>query len=263
MPLARASELDRLLSCAGSLILPRNLKRSENGNKAAAWGTYAHRWKETGEILDNEEGENAAHARRMRSKLKASGTEREVWWPSNGKHEVTLALNVVTLEVKTPPASQLERLTGQAKVAYINAWKEAWGDDWITGTADYISELMDLPWVDDFKTGRSGHPKDYEQQQSLYCLAWGLLKYGDIVPTRSTITHWPVYPRNGKPRRTGGLIEVPYFRLFLDRLRDLRQRVLHARGGGSLRLFAGDQCQFCPSSPDCPKLKGESDYVVR
>lgn len=261
MPLARASELDRLLSCAGSLLLPRHLKKSSKAGEAADWGTYVHRWKETGIILDDSSGFNSRWARRLKSKLKASGLKRTEFWPPAGQHEVTLALNVVTLEVKVPPAHQLDKLEGQARVAYLDAWKGAWGDDYITGTLDYVLELCGMPWIEDLKTGRRAHPKDFEAQQALYGLGYSLKTYSRVVDVRSTIAHWPIYPRDGLPKRVGGVITVGFFNNFIERLRDLRERVLHAKGGGRLRLFAGDQCEFCPSSPDCPKLKGVSDYV--
>lgn len=260
MPLARASELDRVLACGGSLVLPRSDTRSQRAKTAADWGTYVHTWKETGVVVDDDQGQNRAFARRLRSKLKASGFKREVVWPREGRHEVTLAFNVVTREVKTPPPRQ-DAVSGQARVAYIEAWKAAWGDEWVTGTLDYAMEIADFPWVDDLKTGRFAHPKDYEAQQAFYALAWSIHKYGDILPTRSTITHWPIYPRDGKPVRRGGVFDVAFLKGFHAKLLDLRDRVRHARGGGLLRLFAGDQCQYCPSSSVCPKLVKEEEYV--
>lgn len=248
MPFARASELDRLLACPGSLVLPRTNEKSERAVQAAEWGTLVHKWKETGDIPSGRLGTV------LKKKLKETNVSREGLFPE-GVHELPLAYNVVS--------SQARALVLPVSESRKDEWKAAHGDEWITGTADFVGLLLDTPWIDDLKTGRLVYYDNYRYQQGFYALAWILFSEGRLTPVRSTITHWPKYPIPKKPDRFGTVLEVEFFQEMQDRLRQLREvvmklRDLDARGGRDsvvAQLRDGEQCKYCPSKLAC--IKGQ------
>lgn len=255
MPFARASELDRLFACAGSLLLPRVYVPPGD---AAKWGTLVHSWLETNEVPRQEPQRTA-----LRKRLKLSGIDldRELWWPAGGEHEITYGLNLVT-GVATRAPVQARLAPGDTQKAAAARWKEALGDEWVTGTLDYAMELLDRPWVDDLKTGRYAHWKDHAAQQTFYCVVYSLEKYGELRQSRSTLTHWPKYPSAGRPTRKGVMLSVDTLRDFVISLTQLRKTVLDLRGaGGQVELSAGDQCRYCPSRSFCPKHTETNDRV--
>lgn len=256
MPFARASELDRLLECAGSArgVLPRaeddpGYVVPENTARGRTWGTVCHEWSETGIIPANE-----AYAKTLVRKIRESKMDRLRQWPAEGEHEVALAYNVVTgraVRCRPPTGSGRE---------YRENWKAGFDLEWVTGTLDYVWELIGTPWVDDLKTGRFLSSTEHEAQQSFYALAWGLVKYGEIVETRSTLTHWPKYPLQAGPRRYGSVFTVEHLTRFARKLAALRERVLdyqRRRTHKNLRLVVGEWCRFCPSKSACPKHAAE------
>lgn len=231
MPFARASELDRLLSCVGSAVLPRQDTRTLGVRKAAEWGTSVHSWLETGIVTSPGLGE----------RITLSGTNRERLWP-RGLHEITLALNVVTGDAR--------RYYGASEGR--DAWKTDFDDEWITGTLDFVGELFDLPWVDDLKTGRFAAWNDYKAQQSFYVLAWSRYRYEETRESRSTITHWPRYPKHLPPTREGRVLSLDYLGGFAKQLTQLRDDILRAQDAGAA-LNPGKQCVYCPSRSHCPQ----------
>lgn len=248
MPFARASELDRLLTCPGSLVLPRPEVKSQAALDAAGYGTMVHTWKETGEV-------NGRLGPTLKKKIALSLTTRDAYW-SDGLHEVPLAFNVLSGEARA--------LVVPVSSAAKDAWKAAFGDEWITGTADYAGLLLEFPWVDDLKTGRRVEYLDYRAQQAFYALTWTLTQMGRLTTARSTITHWPKYKLNNKPRRFGVVLEPEEFLEFQGRLRGLREDVLRLRdkqeAGMDISgyLSEGPQCTYCPSKLAC--IKGQK-YV--
>jgi hypothetical protein len=223
VPLARASQLDRLLACPGSGYLPQIDLRGARAHEAAAWGTMCHRWVETGEI---------GHPG-LQKKLDASGASRDALWPG-GSHEVALAYNVLTGEARS--------FQGDGK----DEWKAAFDNEWVVGTLDYVDEVFGEPWVDDLKTGRRVTWEAYEAQQTFYALAWSKANYGDRRRTRSTLTHWPRYPLGGLPFRFGKVIEAEELEHFEARLREMRAAIL-SQGP----RVVGPQCTYCPSRTNC------------
>lgn len=232
------------MACPGSLVLPRTDERSERAVEAAEWGTAVHRWKETGEFPDGRMGIS------LRKKIKESGVERDALWVE-GLHEVPLALNVTTGEARALvlPVSNDKK----------DGWKTGFDDHWVVGTADYVALLLETPWVDDLKTGRRVEYIDYRYQQAFYSLAWAIFQTGGISVARSTITHWPKYPLNSKPRRFGTVLEPDFFLEFQGKLKQLREDVMKLRQLGEdkdrvvARLSDGPQCVFCPSRLACVK----------
>src|ERR1044072_6834621 len=87
----RASETARALLCPASLIRKKTGQRSDKANKTAAWGTFVHKWKETGETGNN---------KTLLKKLQRSGIDREKLWPevSNSYgHEATFSIDIESL----------------------------------------------------------------------------------------------------------------------------------------------------------------------
>jgi hypothetical protein len=226
-------------------VLPREEVKSERAVAAAAYGTAAHTWVETGVAPEGKDGDAVLR------KVKASGIKREDWWPTTGLHEVPLAYNVVTGE-------SLALVLGLS-TADKNAWKMAFGDEWVVGTADYVGVLMEAPWVDDLKTGRNAEWEHHRFQQTLYVLAWNLFATHKLEPTRSTITHWPKYPLPKMPLRFGEVLEPDYLEDFQRKLKNLRTDVLRLREAKEKgmdvhnRLTDGPQCVYCPSKNSCTK----------
>lgn len=243
-PFARASELDRLFSCTGSLFLPRV---QDPPGTAAQWGTLVHSWLETGEIPTQE-----PFRRALTRRLKESGVDREIWWPSEGVHEATFGLNLVSGEVVRCVMPRLVQM-GETQKSYSDRWKESLSDEWVVGTLDFGMELLDRPWVDDLKTGRFASWHDYAAQQTFYCVVWSQYLYAELRESRSTITHWPKYPSAGKPKRKGTLLGVDTLKKFVLELTQLRESVLGLRNTGKTgELLPGDQCRYCPSRTNCP-----------
>jgi hypothetical protein len=203
-----------------------------------------HSWKETGEIPKSRAGLT------LKKKIEFAGVKREELW-QYGLHEVPLAYNVHSGEV--------EALVLPLPSAEKDEWKRAFGDDWITGTADYVGILLELPWVDDLKTGRKADYESYKYQQAFYTLAWTLFQVKGLSPARSTITHWPKYRLDTKPSRYGTLLEPEFLADFQGRLKRLHADVFQLREKQeqgmdiSGRLHAGGQCNYCPSKPNCTK----------
>jgi hypothetical protein len=204
-----------------------------------------HRWKETGEVPDGREGLV------LRRKLERSGVTRETYW-TEGLHEVPVAYNVLTNETR----ALILPVSPEKKVR----WKDGFGDDWITGTADYVGALLDTPWVDDLKTGRKVEYLSYRYQQAFYALVWSNFGEFNNTTCRSTITHWPKYPLDGKPIRFGTVLEPDFFDEFKGRLRRLRDEVLKLKEVNDMEnvvsyLTEGEHCVYCPSRSICNKGK--------
>lgn len=239
MPLCRASELDRLLKCPGAAWLPRQELVTEKGLEARDWGNACHKWAETGELPTNYKFRTL-----LLKKIAKSGTNREELWNADGSREMALAYNVIDGRCETAPPDCQDK----------NAWKGAFGDEWIVGTLDYAQVIFDTPWVDDLKTGRFVEWEDYAAQQTFYCAVYSKLSVGSVVDTRSTITHWPRYPTHKKPYRFGHVLEAEELLAFLRSLKDFRLQVLAQKPQS---LVLGDHCKFCPSRGNCPEFGKE------
>lgn len=183
-------------------------------------------------------------------KKKAEHVNRAQLW-SGGLHEVPLAYNVETREARAlvVPVSFEEK----------TAWKSSWGDEWITGTADYVGFILEGPWVDDLKTGRRVEYLDHRYQQAFYVLAWGLSQHRENRVSRSTLTHWPKYPLSKQPHRFGTVLEPDFLLDFQERLSKLyaQYKKLKERSQAGMditgNLQDGGHCLYCPSKPSCIK----------
>lgn len=240
MTLFRASELDRLMECPGSAWLPR---KADYTGLAAAWGNMVHAWVETGVVEDSNDG------KLLQKRIDKAAVQRETLYPAGGEHEVPLAFNLVTEQAVRYPNPPLP--PGVTRKAHVDAWKRSFGDEWFTGSVDYVGELLDSWWIDDLKTGRDVTWGKYTWQQTAYALAWSKFKYGTYTNGRSTITHWPRYPSGRPPNRMGAVLDTEWLKKALDKFRQLRVDILAQRPES---LETGEHCYFCPSSGVCPKL---------
>lgn len=242
MPFARASELDRLLLCAGSTWLTRVDTRPAYVKKMAEWGTQAHHWKATGEIP------NTAPGRLLKRRVEASGIKRDELWPEKDRHEVGMAYNVVTQE---------SRMEYGRDLVFLDNWKAGFDDRWVTGTTDYAGDLLGTPWIDDLKTGNQADLDKFRAQLTFYSLVLSTFEYKGPKECRVTVTHWPKYPVTGLPRRFGGVIgsdELSKFQTALSALRDLILLARTSQDDSKERLLVpGEQCTYCPSKSVCGK----------
>lgn len=262
----RASRLPLLTKCVGSAVLP-NLpdgEKSDNARRSAAWGTMVHRWKETGAMV----GEGRAPKMLFEAVAK-SGVDRAELWPSEGRHEVAVAV----------------RVDGKREVASNESHKYETIPGWITGTADFAWRLTGGElWVDDLKTGRvypnpgpedsrrhdpslevgaNRYPQDPGSAQlRFYALAIARL-VGYVGVVHVSITHWPYLPvarRHVAPDRLWARYAWEDLEKFWGELELLHasQEFLEAaafteRWDEVLALLAspGDHCRFCPSKLFC------------
>lgn len=249
----RFSSLDRVLNCPGHLTLPEGPDpRSASVKEAAAWGTMVHSWKATGAIPEPQEGyENLPGL--FRKKLTTCwGKDEAEWegarlalWPSDGLHEVSVALT-----------TRAEGAIAWAQDQDQDEWTLRHGDEVITGHIDYLGDVFDDPWIDDLKTGRwPVHPS--APQLLGYSLAgwWIREKRSRIV--YSSVTHWTRYPVKSLPQRT--MIEVSSTDLddLFRRLVRLREKVVSK--DENIRFKAGSHCRFCTRRTDCVTLKRAND----
>jgi hypothetical protein len=240
----RASESDRTLICPASLVLPRTPReRSEKTNRAAAFGTLAHHWVETGETAGCGDPRDV---QLLEEKIVLSGICREDWW-SDGRHEVSFAINLLTGEV----LDYEDRGDGWQN---RDDWKASFkGSEWLTGTIDYLYENGS---VDDLKTGAwKVDPATSGQLRSYALYPW--MRVGMPLDWRSTvsITSWPKYPKHAPPTRE--YHELTGFDL-LDHLEDLRWAATHPD-----EVNPSDEgCRYCDAKPNCPAWadnQGETD----
>jgi hypothetical protein len=244
MPWARASELDRVLVCPGSLVLPRVDVPSPKRDEAAAWGTMVHHWKATG-LVEAVPG-YPRHPGTFKKRLVAVDPKREELWPAPGDHELGVAVSALHHSVGSV----------QGTPTTVDAWKAVQPDDRVTGTLDYHGLILGNPWVDDLKTG-VWLPSPRSAQLWLYGLAVFRLHLGapDFITT--SITHWPRYPATGAPERHWGKITRHELERFERVLKRKYQQLLELRSKwvdfgptdfDSTPLKPGqDQCRFCPS----------------
>ena len=231
---ARASELDRVLSCVGSNRLVHLRTPSEGAQRAADWGTAVHHWKE-GNDFSLDEGTE----RTFQKKLERVGDFRTAFWPG-GQHEQAFSFNCITGAVDSRTGSR----------AALDRWKDSQPIECVTGTADYTDELLGMLWVDDLKTGMSCPEPDGTGQLFFYCLCLSLWETGGIEDTLSSVTHWPKYPLDGLPNRKQALLPAARLVRFHNFLMLKYAEWEKNRG----EVTPGEHCLYCPAL-DCPSWK--------
>ncbi len=261
---SRASELDRAVACPASTHLVRLAGKSWNAQKAADWGTDLHAWKETGKwpiaLSGRWEGKVPLVYARRQANLTAAGRSREWYWPNEcfegpGRHEVSYALNTKTLTVAIYDGGDREER---------EAWKKTFGEEWLTGTADYVGDVLGEPWVDDLKTGNPEYlPENPWElwQLRFYALCMMLLSAAKWCWV--SITSWPQSPADGIPHRFWNRMSRAEVLATMPTLEQARLDALASKVDTDAR--AGNQCgrwfnrdgevqYLCPCAPVCPAL---------
>lgn len=241
MAWTRASQLDRTLQCPGHLTLPHTREVSERALDAAEYGTMVHKWAETGEVV----GKNS-HVKTFQKKLsvlETNGITRESLWPVSGYHEVTFAYNCVDGRLGVCWLKGEE--AARAKLAY--------GDDWITGTADFVYIKDGLCGVNDLKTGMlfDSQPDELSQLY-FYLMCW--TQYNGVTEKKDgwlDVIHWPKYPLDSLPGREES--RIPWLRLikFENYIRKLHKEYREGRAP----FVLGAECEYCPAQEACPLLQ--------
>lgn len=230
MPFARCSELDRLLSCAGSAVLGGEDEKSEAAKVAADWGTMAHHWKATGEIITVNGRENLPPL--FEKKLRESGVRREDLWPDM-IHETAIAVN--------PHKEYLVCNEGDR-----DAWKAEKDHNWLTGSCDHHWWMFGELYVGDLKTGKEATLEKHWYQLLGYTL--GVARHYNYRGTcHVVVDHWPRYPVAGKVNRFGTTVSARQLDDFESRLARLQYDIWTR----SVKLTAGDHCLWCPSKNLC------------
>jgi hypothetical protein len=245
------------MECPGPAVLRHAPEeRSARTNEAAAWGTTAHTWMATGEVRAPEGWEklNGLFAKKLRESGldgEAGRAFRESWWPPGGRFEVAVAIDCAGGGV------------GWAELGGDDAaWKTAHPDSWVTGTLDYVGEVLGEPWIDDLKTGRWDPPPPGENVQlRLYALAALRMRDPRRPPPGRVVlsmTRWPRYPLTGRPTRLWAEITPGELADFERRLRLRWALVSRLRAGDQDRvvdeLVTGSHCQFCDVGVNCPRV---------
>lgn len=239
----RASESDRGLVCPASLVRPRTAPRSERADTTAAWGTLVHSWKEDGDPRGN---------KTLQKKLTASGIDRESLWPASGDsqvgHEATFSLHLESLSLRI--------WSSQGSKYSRDHWKRRHPKrDYLTGSIDWLSSVSRkgtplIPWVDDLKTGTWPVSARTSLQLRSYALVpWVLNDCSTDVWL--SITQWPKYRLDGKPKRNWYLCTSSTLAKHLQLIR-------WCNANTDIAIPTDDGCRFCPCRTSCPDY---SDYV--
>lgn len=247
----RASETGRSIICPASLVLPRAPRPvSEKRERAAAWGTLCHHWKETGET--DPPWADPRDTKCLEKKLVLSGVEREDWWPVNDSkavHEFTFAI----------------RLNGEPKIHYLEGdrehadfWKSGFsGPDWLTGTIDWLDACdgQTMAWVDDLKTGHwPVDPATSAQLRSYALVPWLLAGSPMAWEGLVSITQWERYPLSGLPIRTYHSLSALDLMEHLDALRWAAEHPNEINPDD-------EACRFCECKPLCPAWRDEDEEL--
>lgn len=202
-----------------------------------------HLWKETGSW------KKGIAFQRRRAALYAADIKRESLWPPElGRHEVGIALH-------TKNKIAVEFTGDRAK---MDAWKQSFNREWITGTCDWLAELLPgLLWVDDLKTGNPDYLPDdpWDSWQFKFYGAGGMLLTGAKELTTS-ITSWPRYPADGLPTRYYSpqvVTREEVLDLVIPLMETARRQAEEIRLDTALDYCViHDGCKWCPNRPDCP-----------
>lgn len=237
MPFCRASSLDRVLACDGSLYLPTAELRSPSTIEAAEWGTYVHSYVQLGVVPPAPPGRGQYPAR-LRDRIESVGDVLALWPREGARFEQSVAYHVQTGEVRTASLASKEEQ---------DAWKNSHDHHWVVGTMDYLGSLLGRPWVDDLKTGR--YPSLPTSAQTVfYSLCADRLAGTPPDGVYTSITHWPRYPVGGKPERVGIVLEWDD----LEDFADLLEQTWEKSQARIKPLTPGEWCRYCPSRGNCP-----------
>lgn len=187
---------------------------------------------------------------------------RERYWPPGmGRHEVTYALNLRTLE--------LRKYTGPS--AGADKWKRSFwrlGREWLTGTIDWLGECDGTPWIDDFKTGKWPVSPQIKQIVSYGLFDWCDRGRHPHYRCVRSVTQWPKYRIDELPTRTyGTLLTTLELEEHLD---DLRWALDHPDEVNPVPLSIDwdpneplSPCAFCPCREPVPAAEWMNNFRYR
>jgi hypothetical protein len=235
--------MDRLVRCSGPLFLPVLYDDNDKSLKtelAADWGHGVHHWKATGEFI-------GVYAKQIQARVEKSRIDRLALWPADGLHEVAMAYNPLTDEIRT----------AKGDVAALDRWKATFKFPWSTGTADYVRVHNGRLRVDDLKTGSPDPRFPPTMPEDSYQVRWYATVYAELIhwggPVDGSITHWPrpdaaesLRPRTTRPPDVF-VAEIPREALW-EMKKQLKRVANEAVACGPLRPHK-ETCKFC--SADC------------
>lgn len=240
----RCSETERAIICHASLVAPERLVSSAKSKAATEFGTLAHYFKETG--ITNPEWAKPADVDLLERKVLLSGIDRAKIWPSSGRHEVTFAMNLVTLQVNWFEGCRED----------ADAWKKAHSEgntEWLTGTSDYEDDSQD--WTDDLKTGSwPVIARTCAQLRSYSLPRWVTMGMPMKYNRRVTITQWPKYPIAALPKRN------EHWLCGLDLMMHL-EALQRARTHTDEYNITEDGCKFCKAKKTYEDLTCEEALI--
>lgn len=200
-----------------------------------------HGWKETGKLVPHRDW--PGHLQTAEKKLLLSGIKRNKYWPatypsgSTGRHEVTFALNLFTLELRW--------YEGDREGA--DAWKEPYQDskEWASGTIDWVVEKDGkLVLIGDLKTGRWPVDAEDNKQVLTYALPFWVAEGMPLKwKIKTRIEQWPRYPLSGLPEIKPWHVTGMELRLHLAALKEALTNPKPAPDE--------ETCRFCEGKSNC------------
>lgn len=234
MPWARVSAAERWLVCPASTVLPQDERPP---GASALWGTDVHHWAATGVVPDS--GNGWAHLIQQRVD-RHPGLRERLWPAGEGRHELSFAIG---------PDGRVRHTFHHPDQATREKWKAQQDPDVVTGTADWVGDILGEVWIEDLKTGKFPQPPTIPQLRVETVLA------PDGWPATTSVLHWPRYPTAAPPVRTlHGWTHGEVEQTRRD-IQDAHSGHLEAANdlsaGRAIRAVTGDHCRWCPSQRHC------------
>jgi len=241
-----ASQLDRVLLCPASCVLPG----VHSTSPAARKGTIKHKYLERAAQIGSDAALLEIEDDEMRELCAAIDTDRLPVGPEYAQ-EVALAYDVAT-DKGREVARGVSRET-----AYVDVYEHE-----ICGTADVIGIAPDHVLVVDYKTGwRDVTPP--AQNAQLKFLALAACSAYERDAARVEIVY--VREHGGVTRLSADLdaLDLDNFALDLSNLRARLAEAWKARDANKLpELCEGEHCEYCPAFTACPAKMRLARYMV-
>lgn len=226
--LPTASQLDRVLNCPASHVLPQVRTQSD----AADFGTAVHRFLERAHAVGRDVAltETDGRVRDLCEQLPLDEL------PAGGRREVSFAWNYKT---------------GNARILGKNRDYSDVGPDEYCGTADCVGTLNGVAIVIDWKSGR--YVGDPSKAAQLLLLSLCLTYTMDVSDSRQSFVY---LNDDGTFFRDEAAVDGFDLAAFALRLQALPAKIEVARvqveAGRDPDVSNGPWCRFCPAAPSCP-----------